>query len=129
LSYKLFYSQIQIHRSNDETLLIDTILGFLIVISDINGFICFIRDKTNLVDILLPLTKIGGNNRINICAYVMLGELISDERLQEFKITDNLCEYFFYTLQQAWNHPAHKFQRSTVQQLLRGKIILFSKFI
>jgi len=129
LSYKLLYSQIQIHRSNDETLLIDTILGFLIVISDINGFICFIRDKTNLVDILLPLTKIGGNNRINICAYVMLGELISDERLQEFKITDNLCEYFFYTLQQAWNHPAHKFQRSTVQQLLRGKIILFSKFI
>jgi hypothetical protein len=59
----------------------------------------------------------------------MLGELISDERLQEFKITDNLCRYFFYTLQQAWNNPAQKFQRSTVQQLLRGKIILFSEFI
>jgi len=59
----------------------------------------------------------------------MLGEIVSDERLQEFKITDNLCAYFFYVLQQAWLHPAQKFQRASVQQLLRGKIILFSESI
>jgi len=129
LSYKPFHSQIQIHRSNDETVLLDTILGFLILISDINGFICFMRVKTNLVDILLPLAETGGNDRINICAYIMLGEIVSDERLQEFKITDNLCAYFFYVLQQAWHHPAQKFQRASVQQLLRGKIILFSESI
>ena len=120
LNYKPFHQKIQIHRYNDETLLIDTILSFLLLIIDIKDYASFIRAKTDLSEILVSLAETPGNNRINLCAYAILGELICDERLKEFKITDNLCGYFFSTLEQAWKHPAQKYQRSTVPQLLRG---------
>jgi hypothetical protein len=124
IAHKPFHTQIKIHQSNNETLLIDIILSFLLIISELEGLTCFLRSETNLAQVLLPLAETPGNNRINLCAYALLGELLCDQRLKQFKITDNLCGYFFYMLQHAWNHPAQKFQRSSVYELLRGRFIL-----
>ncbi|CAF0761023.1 unnamed protein product [Adineta ricciae] len=120
LQYKPFHQEIQVQRSNTETILIGTIMNLLIVISDIHSLVCFIRTETKLIEILLPLAETSKYNRISLFAYVILGEVLSDEHLKELKITTNICDYFFYMLEHAWNHPAHHFQRTSVPQLLRG---------
>jgi hypothetical protein len=94
--------------------------------SEINDSICFMRFRTNLLESIVPLAETPGNNQISLCAYAMLGEISSDEYLKELKITTNLCAYFFCMLEHAWNNPSQKFQRLSVQQLLRGKFILFN---
>ncbi|CAF1228996.1 unnamed protein product [Adineta ricciae] len=120
LEYKPFHQEIRVRRSNTETILIGLIMNSLIVISDIYSLVCFIRRETKLIEILLPLAETSKYNRISFLAYVILGGVLSDEHLKELKITTNICDYFFYMLEHAWNHPAHHFQRASVPQLLRG---------
>ncbi|CAF4105043.1 unnamed protein product, partial [Adineta steineri] len=120
IGYKPFYEQIQVQRSNDETILIDVILNFLLAISEVCDLVCFMRYETKLLEILLLLVETSKHIRINLYAYGMLGQLLSDEHLKELKITNNISEYFFYMLEHAWNHPEHNFQRTSVPQLLRG---------
>ncbi|CAF1048086.1 unnamed protein product [Adineta steineri] len=120
IGYKPFYEQIQVQRSNDETILIDVILNFLLAISEVCDLVCFMRYETKLLEILLLLVETSKHIRINLYAYGMLGQLLSDEHLKELKITNDISEYFFYMLEHAWNHPEHNFQRTSVPQLLRG---------
>jgi hypothetical protein len=121
LGHKPFHQQIHHHRDNDETILIDAILGFLSAILETHDLFCFMRIETKLFDILFQLAESSVYNRISLYAYAILGEILSDEHLKELKITNNLCEYFFYMLEQAWQHPMQNFQRVSVPQLLRGK--------
>lgn len=121
INHKPFHEQIQIQRSNNVTILIETILNFLLAVVHTDNILSFIRFQTNLLEILLPLAETSRNNRISSFAYGLLGEILSDEHLKEVKITDNLCEYFFYLLEQVWNHPKHKSHQVLVPQLLRGK--------
>ena len=120
ISYKSFHQQLECHRSNDATILVDSILSFIFYILENHDFIHFIRVQTRLIDTLLLLAETPGNNMININANGMLGELLSDEKLKQLKVTDHLCGYFFCVLERAWNHPAQVYRRSTVKQLLRG---------
>lgn len=120
ISNKSFHQQLECHRCNDATILVDSILSFIFYIIENHDFIHFIRVRTRLVDTLLLLADTPGNNMININANAMLGELLSDEALKQLKVTDHLCGYFFCVLERAWNHPAQIYRRSTVQQLLRG---------
>ncbi|CAF2481350.1 unnamed protein product [Rotaria sp. Silwood2] len=124
ISYKPFHQKIQTQRSNDETILIDTILSFLLSILHTYDSVSFIRFETNLLEILLPLAETSVYNRISLCAYGLLGEILCDEHLKQVKITDNLCEYFFYMLEQAGNHSTKKSQRILTSQLLRGFLSL-----
>lgn len=124
ISYKPFRNQIQIQRSNDETILIDVILSFLLGIIHTYDVVSFMRFETNLLEILLPLAQISAYNPISLCAYGLLGEILCDEHLKEVKITNNICEYFFYMLEQAWNHRTEKSQRIILPQLLRGELSL-----
>jgi hypothetical protein len=120
LGYKPFHQQIQVQRSNDETILISVILTFLLAVLQTYDLVCFTRSQTNLLDILLPLAETSGFNQISLFAYLILGELLSDEHLKELKITNNLSGYFFYVLERAWHHPCQKFRRTSVPQLLRS---------
>ena len=127
MSYKPFHQQIVSHRSNDATILIDSILSFILRIIENQNLLAFIRSRTRLVETLVTLGETAGNNLINICAYAMLGEILCDNGLRQLKANEHLCGYFFYVLERAWNHPAQIYQRTTVQQLLRGRFILSTK--
>ncbi|CAF1554760.1 unnamed protein product [Rotaria magnacalcarata] len=124
ISYKPFHEKLQIQRSNDETILLDVILTFLLASLHTHDTLAFIRFETNLLEILLPLAETVKNNRISSCVYGFLGEILCDEHLNEVKITNNLCDYFFYLLEQAWHHPKQKSQQILVSQLLRGFLSL-----
>lgn len=121
ISYKSFHRQVESYRCNDTTILVDSILTFIIYILECQDLVYFIRKQTPLVETLLLLAQTPGNSMINVNAYAMLGELLSDDGLKQLKVTDHLCGYFFYVLEHAWNHPAQMYRRATVQKLLRGK--------
>lgn len=127
ISYTPFHQQIEPHRFNDETILIDSIIGFITHILEIENLICFVRHRTRLIEALLPLAETAGNNRINLRAYALLGEVLCDEDLKQLKFTNNVCEYFFHILKLAWNHSGQMYQRVSVQQLLKSNLISFKQ--
>jgi len=126
VSYKKFHESIKSQWCNDETILIDSICIFIIgAIWDIKNLSCFIRSETILSNIILEIAQKSCYDRISVCAYKILAEILSDEQLKEVKITDNISEFFFHILELAWNHPAQRYKRLPIAQLLTGYLFIF----
>jgi hypothetical protein len=126
LSYKVFHECITSQWCNDETILIDSTCIFLIgALFEIKGLSCFIRSETILSNIILEIVQKSCYDRISICAYGILAEILSDEQLKEVKITDNISEFFFEILELAWNHPTQRYKRLPIAQLLTGYLFIF----
>jgi hypothetical protein len=126
LSYKTFHEHIKSQWCNDETILIDSTCIFLIgALFEIKNLSCFIRSETILSNIILEIAQKSCYDRISICAYGILAEILSDEQLKEVKITDNISEFFFHTLELAWNHPTQRYKRLPIAQLLTGHFFFF----
>jgi hypothetical protein len=121
VGYRTFHEQITSQWSNDETILIDSSCIFLIgALFQMKNLSCFIRSETMLSNIILEIAQKSSYDRISICAYGILAEILSDEQLREVKITDNISEFFFHTLELAWNHPTQCYKRLPIAQLLTG---------
>lgn len=121
VGYKTLYERIASQWNNDETILIDSACIFLIgAIFEIKNLSCFLRSETTLSNIILEITQKSTYDRISICAYGILAEILSDEQLKEVKINDNISEFFFRILELAWNHPTQRYKRLPIEQLLKG---------
>lgn len=129
VGYKPFHERITSQWFNDETILIDSSFIFLIgALVQMKNLSCFIRSETNLSNIILAIAQKSCYDRISLCAYGILAEILSDEQLKEVKITDNISEFFFRILELAWNRPTQRYKRISIPQLLRGNFLrLFSK--
>jgi hypothetical protein len=121
ISYQPFYNQIKAKYTNDETILLDFSLFSLKNIVQTQDLIWFFRSKKSLPDTLLTIAEVSIHDRISLRAYVMLGEILCNERLKDLKITDNVCFFFFDILERAWRHPSKKYKQVPLQNLLRGK--------
>jgi hypothetical protein len=122
VSYRTFHERITSQWSNDETILIDSSCIFLIgALFQMKNLSCFIRSETTLSNIILEIVQKSSHDRISICAYGILAEILSDEQLREVRITDNISEFFFRTLELAWNHPTQCYKRLPIAQLLTGQ--------
>ncbi|CAF3982807.1 unnamed protein product [Rotaria sordida] len=118
---KLFHERITSQWYNDETILIDSIFIFFMgALLQIKNLTCFIRSETILSNIILSIAQKSCYDRISVCAYGILAEILSDEQLKEVQITDNISEFFFRILELAWNHPAQRYKRIPIPQLLTG---------
>ena len=123
LNHQLFHEKIQSQWSNDETILIDSILIFLIgALLQIKNLSCFIRSESILSTTLLSISQKSSYDRICVCAYGILAEILSDEQLKQVHVTDNIFQFFFGILEHAWKHPTQRYKRITIAQLLTGKI-------
>ena len=126
VGYRPFHEQIRSQWCNDQTILIDSSCIFLIgALFQMKNLACFLRSETRLSKIMLEIAQKSTLDRISICAYGILAEILSDEQLREVKITENISEFFFHTLELAWNHPKQCYKRLPIAQLLTGKIICF----
>jgi hypothetical protein len=123
ISYKPFYDRIIAQRSNDETILMDATLYFLIHIIQTLNLNWFFRSMIQLPDTLLIIAKTSVSDKICLCAYGMLCEILTDEQLKELKIVDSMGGYFFNMLQQAWHHPSKTCKQIPVISFLRGELI------
>jgi hypothetical protein len=124
---KSFHEHIASQWCNDETILIDsTLIFFLGALLQIKDLSCFIRSETNLSKIILTIAQKSCYDRICVCAYGILAEILSDEQLKEVKITYNISEFFFRILELAWNHPTQRYKRIPIPQLLAGYFIILN---
>ncbi len=76
-----------------------------------------------LPDTLLIIAETSVFDKISLCAYGILGEILIDEQLKDLKIVASIEIYFFNMLEQAWRHPSKKCKQISVLYLLRGKSI------
>ncbi|CAF3447838.1 unnamed protein product [Rotaria sp. Silwood1] len=129
VSYQPYHQRISAQSYNDETVLIDASLGFLLSTVETYDLGCFISSQTNLPTILWSIAQTSPYDRIRVCAYGFLAEILSDKQLKALKISNNMCEFFFHILEQAWNHPTKRWKKITIQHLLKGFLRLSSNDI
>jgi hypothetical protein len=120
VSYAPFHQRISVRFYNDETLLIDTALIFLFGVVETQHLGCFINTKTHLPKLLLSIATTPVYDRIRVCAYGFLAEILNDEQLKELEIADNIGAFFFYILEQAWAQPTKKWKKIPIEYLLKG---------
>jgi hypothetical protein len=124
VNYKSFHKELQPKRSNSETILIDISLKFILIILYTQNMNWFFRSDLSLPDTLLIITENSTFEEICLCAYAVLGEVLTDEKLKKLQITDNIGDFFYNTLEQAWHHPLKKYKHISALDLLRGESTL-----
>ncbi|UJR22646.1 hypothetical protein I4U23_025686 [Adineta vaga] len=125
ISEKSIHESILSQWSNDETILIDSTLIFLLgALKQIKDLSCFIRSETMLSNVILVIAQKSCYDRVSLCAYGILAEILSDEQLKELKVTSNISEFFFRILEYAWKHPTQRCKRIPIPQLLLGFLTL-----
>ena len=125
IDYKPFYKCIKSQWTNAKTILFDSALSFLINIAVTQNINWFFHSISQLPDILLTTVQTDSSiyPRISLCAYGILSEILTDERLKELKLTDGLGRHFFNILEQAWHSPTKKYKQMPITNLLRGQFI------
>jgi hypothetical protein len=121
ISYKKFYQCITAERSNDQTILLDISLFSIITIAQNQDFVWFLRSKISLAEILLAIAETSQCEKISLCVYGILGEILSDQCLKELKISDHVIVFLFDMLKHAWHHRSKKFKHIPIYYLLKGK--------
>jgi hypothetical protein len=122
ISHKPFYSHIKAQYINDETTLMDFCLFSLRNIAHKQDLIWFFRSKISLPDTLLTIAGLSAQDKICLRSYVILSEILCDDRLKDLQITDNLCLFFYDMLEQAWQHSSKKYKHIPISQLLRSEL-------
>ncbi|CAF2653387.1 unnamed protein product [Rotaria sp. Silwood2] len=124
ISYKPFYSHIKAQSLNDETKLIDFCLFSLKTLAQNQDLIWFFRSKISLPDTLSTIAELSIHNKICLRAYIVLGEILCNERLKDLKIADNLSLFFYDMLEHAWRNPLKNYKQIPIFHLLRGFLTL-----
>ena len=121
VEHKPFRQYLSSRQSSDHTILLDRTLFSLINISQNQEMIWFLRSKPTLIDVLIELAETSVYDRICLCIFSILAEILSNERLKELKIPDSASSYFFRILEHAWNHPLKKFKQIPIYYILKRK--------
>jgi hypothetical protein len=126
IDYQPFYQSIMTQWSNDETILMDSILLILINIVQTQNISWFFRSMTQLPGIVFKLGELSIYSRIHLCAYGILSETLTHENLKSLQFTAPRKFLFFKMLEQAWHDPSKTYKQIPIIYLLRGK---FTDFI
>jgi hypothetical protein len=126
IDYQPFYPSIMTQWSNDETILMDSILLILMNIVQTQNINWFFLSITQLPGILIKLAEISVYFRIYLCAYGILSEILTDENLKALKFTDPRKNFFFNMLEEAWRDPSKKYKQISIIYFLKGE---FNDFI
>jgi len=119
IQYQPLYKYIMAQYSNDETILMDSILLFLMNIVQTQNINCFFRSIPQVPTILMKLTELS-YFRIYLCAYGILSEILTDENLKELKFSESVKVFFFNMLEQAWHDPSKRYKQIPISYLLKG---------
>jgi hypothetical protein len=123
IGYQPFHKCIMTQWMNDETILLDSTLLFLMNIVQTENISWFFSSMTQLPDLLLKLADASAYYWICLCAYGILSEFLTDEHLNNLNITDTIRQFFFNILEQAWHNPSKKYKQIPITYFLRGKFM------
>jgi hypothetical protein len=121
IEHKPFYTSIMTQWINMETILMDSVLLFLMNIIQTQNINWYFHSITQLPDILLTITASTVYDRIYLCAYGILSEILTDEHLKALRINGTLGTFFFDLLDKAWQNPSKKYKQIPIAYFLRGK--------
>jgi hypothetical protein len=121
IGHKPFYKQTQSIRSNDVTILMDSIFLLLIMTVQTQNINWLFRSNTTMQDVIVSAAEATLNDVVCLRGYVILGKTLPDEDLNNLKISDNISGYFFDMLEQAWNFPSKTLKQIHIVYLLRGE--------
>ncbi|CAF4700898.1 unnamed protein product, partial [Rotaria socialis] len=117
--YEPFHEEIQNEQLHDELSLIEPILKLFLVILQTQNTSYYFRSNIFLPEILLTLAESSSHEKHSLCAYAILGEILTDEKLKDLKFADSMYAFFLNLLEKGWHHPLKRFKRMPVIYLLR----------
>ncbi|CAF4125103.1 unnamed protein product, partial [Rotaria sordida] len=86
MSHKPFYKQTKPNRSNDETILMESIFAFLFMLIQAYDINRLFRVNTTMRDTVVLVVEATVNDKIAICGYSILGEILTDDQFKELKV-------------------------------------------
>jgi hypothetical protein len=120
VDHKPFYKEIKSVRSNDETTLMNSTFIFLIIIIQTENINWLFRSNITIRDTIVSAAEASLNDNVSLCGYAILGEALADEDLKDLKIADNISNYFFHIIEEAWRDSSKKYKKIPIAHLLRG---------
>ena len=120
IAHTPFYKQTKSVRSNNETILMDAPLVFLIITVQSQNINWLFRSNIAIRDTIICLAESALNDEVCLYGYAILAEALTDDELKYLKIADNISDYFFTVLEEAWNHSSKMYQQAPILNLLRG---------
>ncbi|CAF3337407.1 unnamed protein product [Rotaria socialis] len=120
ISYEPFYKQIKKDRSNDETILVGSILTLFILIIRMRETNWLSHLSTKLRTTILSIIETAINDEVALCSYGVLCEVLTDEELKDLKVAENIYNYLLQMIEAAWNQTAEKYKRIHMILLLQG---------
>ncbi|CAF4582374.1 unnamed protein product [Rotaria sp. Silwood1] len=120
VGHKPFHEQIKSQWSNDETILFDAILMFLVGVTETQDLSCRMLFRMALIDVLQTVAQTTLYDRICLGAYDILGVILPEDELKSLNIAENMVVFFFNIIEQAWRHPTRTCKRMPISRLLQG---------
>jgi hypothetical protein len=124
INYEPFYQEIKPKQWNHETILVGVTLKFILLMIHSENITWFFRSNLSLPNKLLIFVENSKFDQMCMCAYGILGEILTDEQLKELKVTDTGAIFFSNMLRQGWHDPLKKYKQIPLLQLLVGESIL-----
>lgn len=123
LTYASHYEQIETQRSNDQTLLLEASLFFVMDIIKTQRINWLFRSNTSYQKIILNVAETATNKMVCLSAYAIMSIVLSDEQMKELKITDSAGNFCFTILEQAWYQPSKMYKQIPIYHMLDGEYI------
>lgn len=120
ISYEPFYRDIQPTGENNETILLNASLKLTLFLCSVHKITWFFRANPTFTETIMIIAENSVYDEICLCAYAVLGEVLTDEQLKELQVTDDLSAVFLNILTQSWQHPLKKYRHISVLDLLQG---------
>jgi hypothetical protein len=121
MAHTTFYEQIESHRSNDATVLLEVSLLVLFVIVETQNINWVFRSNIAYQKTLLTVAETSINDIICLSVYDIMGIVLTDEQMKELKITDRAAGFSCNMLQQAWDHPSKMYKQIPIIYILKGQ--------
>ena len=123
LHYESFYPISCKQRGLDQTILLDDTLLSVKHIAQNEDLVWFFRLQSTLPTVMLKMAECSICDKICLCVYSILGEILGDERLKDLKIPHYASEFFFNILDKAWHSPLKKYKQIPITYILRSKYL------
>ncbi|CAF1568819.1 unnamed protein product, partial [Adineta steineri] len=124
ISYEPFQEKLKTEQLNDETIFLTIGLKFLLTLLQTQNVTDFVRTDLTLPNTLFKLAELSTYHVISLNVYAILGEILSDEKLKELTVVDQVDNFFYSILEQAWHHPLKKYKQLPIVLLLRSFVAL-----
>lgn len=121
IAHAPLYNEIKSERSNDETVLLESSLMFVLDIAELQTINWLFRSNESYQRILLNVAEIPANELICLAAYDIMSVVLADEQIKELKMNDGAAIFSFNILKKAWHDTGKLYKQVPIIYILQGE--------